>query len=173
MVAIIIVSVFVVLFALCFFVKPVPKSSNPVDSIRISGTLGFKIGDSEKKVLSRVRKLELATEEDIEDYNSSKEIFSGLPIHHLSCAKNIFNHIDHIDFDLKHGKLAQITITFSEKGDFAKQLMPSIALRISKRVGRPSYVSDDISVIKWFGEYISLTNLEGHPMHLFIGDSLY
>lgn len=172
MVAIIIIGVIVVLFALCFFVKPVTKSSNPIDSIRISGTLGFKIGDSEKKVLSRIKSLDLATEEDIEDYISHKEIFSGLPTHHITCAKNIFNHIDDITLDLKYGKLAQITITFTEKGEFAKSLMPAIVLRISKRIGRPSYISNDTSICKWYGDYVTLSNLEGYPMRLFIGDSL-
>lgn len=172
MVAIIVISIIALLFASCFFVKPVTKKSNPIDSIRISGTLGLKIGHPEKKVLSKIKGLKLATEEDIEDYISQKEIFSGLHVHHITCAKNIFNHIDDITLDIKYGRLAQITITFSEKGDNAKQLMPSIIYRISKRIGRPNYISNDMSIAKWFGGYVTLSNLTGYPMNLFIGDSL-
>lgn len=172
MVAIIIIGVIVVLFALCFFVKPVTKSSNPIDSIRISGTLGFKIGDSEKKVLSRIKSLELATEEDIKDYISHKEIFSGLPTHHITCARNIFNHVDNITLSLKYGKLTQIAIEFSEKGEFAKSLMPAIAWRITQRIGKPSYISDDTSICQWYGGYVILS-IWKNKLNLFIGESSY
>lgn len=132
------------------------NNSNPIDSITQKGTLGFYIGDSDSTVISRIKKLHLATEEDIIHFKQKKMLFGSN--NGIYIARNMFNHIEHIMLWFEENKLKYITIYFIERDQEAKELINTIAHIFWKKFGActESYIGEDATVLVWFDGIICL-----------------
>lgn len=147
--------------------------SEPIDSIRLDGTLGFHLGDSESLVLSRIKHLKLATEENLNEYLQGKNLMGDFS-HSIKFAYNTYNLIDYISFEFYNGALNDIYIKFIEKDNEVKELIDVLAFILNKKLGKCSFVSikEFGAIYSWLGGVIDLSYSikDKKPLTIRIGD---
>lgn len=147
--------------------------SEPIGSIRLDGTLGFHLGDSESLVLSRIKHLKLATEENLNEYLQGKNLMGDFS-HSIKFAYNTYNHIDYISFEFYNGALNDIYIKFIEKENEVKELIDVLVFILNEKLGKWSFMSikEFGAIYSWFGGVIDLSYSikDKKPLTIRIGD---
>ena len=166
-----------IIVILCTIIRAI-VNNNPVDSITPYGTYGFRIGASQKTVISKIKRLKLASKEELEEFEDDVEFQReingekfGLTLY-FECAEYQFGHIKNLCFVFKNNKLAQLTILFDKSPEEIPEFMEIVEYRVSKQLGKPSFKGENI--VKWRNDislYASLDEVEDTDkvLKLYIG----
>lgn len=133
-VVLIVVAVIIILYFISK--KKSVKYSNPIDTIRFDGCMGFKLGDSKDFVFSRIKHLSLMNEKEKElhKYRESNNLNVGYSDKLIS-SELLFNNIENVIFYFEFGFLRGISIKIKPEQMDITSISNVIKRRINRKFG--------------------------------------
>jgi hypothetical protein len=140
---ILIISIVLVAISVLYYFYRLGRKSGPIDTIKIDGCLGFKIGDKRDLVESRIKHLNLLTDIERENYKIKSRLISDS----ITTSTKIFNNIENITFRFNSNDVLStiFIVTNNEQCDNAN-LMGILINKISGFLGNYSF-SDNESMV--------------------------
>ena len=139
-----IISIILVAISVLYYFYRLGRKSGPIDTIKIEGCLGFKIGDKRDLVESRIKHLNLLTDIERENY----KIKSRLTSNSITTSTKMFNNIENITFRFNSNDvLSTIFIVMNNEQCDNTTLMEILINKISGFLG--SYTFSDNESMVW------------------------
>jgi hypothetical protein len=139
-----VISIFLVAISVLYYLYRLGRKSGPIDTIKINGCLGFKIGDKRDSVESRIKHLNLLNNTNIDDY----QIKSRLINDSITTSTKMFNNIEDITFRFNSNEvLSTIFIVMNNEQCDNANLMEMLINKISGFLG--SYSFSDNESMAW------------------------
>jgi len=139
-----IISIFLVAISVLYFFYRLGRKSGPIDTIKIDGCLGFKIGDKRELVESRIKHLNLLTDIERENYKIKSRLISDS----ITTSTKLFNNIENITFRFNpNDVLSTIFIVLNNEQCDNTTLMEILINKIIGFLG--SYTFSDNESMVW------------------------
>ncbi len=120
------------------------KYINPINSIKLNGTLSFELGQSESSAI-RAFKIGMVTESELRDYQETRSPNRSK----IETLKNTYNHIDSVLFFFENSKIKRISIIFDKDIDEVRDFFDDTFPQLYKRLGKPDHVSFEEKKATW------------------------
>lgn len=139
-----IISIILVVVIIIYLLYRKGRKSGPIDSIKIDGCLGFRIGDKRDYVESRIKHLNLLTDIDRENYQIKSRLISDS----ITTSTKMFNNIENITFRFNSNNvLSTIFIVMNNEQCDNATLMEILIKKFSVFLG--SYSFSDTESMVW------------------------
>lgn len=154
-----------------FFKKKNIECIDPKNSIRYDGCMGFKIGDSENFVLSRIAHLGIMNDDEEMEYKNEKEYEYPWGFSITTCSGR-YNGIKNMVLSITNGMLRSITIYFDYPLSEISLRKRELTLDLSKNLG-PLFIDDaKHSTWKNVNRIVDLS-IESGMMYINISNQLF
>ena len=144
-----------VAWVLSSFLKGIAKQASPLDSLEWNGTLGMRLGDGYKMIMSRLKHLDIK-------YKDTELFIDGE--HSITAAEKLYNNIESIDITIHGGVCTCISLKLYPQQADMEFLRGKVERLITSKLG----VTPDHSQ----GELFWINKVDGLGVMLNSDDSI-
>lgn len=141
----IVISIGIFVLILLHIIDRLPSKSNPLDSISFSECMGFRIGDSKRSVMSKIKRRKLLTPLELDTHRYFQGLYNneGLRMPDFTIIyHNTFDNIEDISLYFERNRLSNIYIQFKphfDSFDIIKDL-------VQRKVGSPALIQPPVVI---------------------------